>query len=119
VLRVPITFPPEKFNGRLLSAMCTPDLLGTQGTFALFTTRNAGEAMEGGNRFQLSRHSGQYQGEIEGPPNYLEEGKESLKIPFTLTSAGHGRAALSIAGERHELREGEYSPWITLTFHAP
>ena len=48
VLRVPITFPPEKFNGRLLSAMCTPDLLGTQGTFALFTTRCAGEAMESG-----------------------------------------------------------------------
>ena len=28
VLRVPITFPPEKFDGKLLSAMCTPDLLG-------------------------------------------------------------------------------------------
>ena len=41
ILRVPITFPPEKFNGRMLSAMCTPDLLGTQGTFALYTTRTA------------------------------------------------------------------------------
>jgi predicted AlkP superfamily phosphohydrolase/phosphomutase len=37
VLRVPITFPPEEFNGRLLSAMCTPDLQGTQGTFSQFT----------------------------------------------------------------------------------
>jgi predicted AlkP superfamily phosphohydrolase/phosphomutase len=36
VLRVPITFPPEEFNGRLLSAMCTPDLQGTQGTFSQF-----------------------------------------------------------------------------------
>ena len=34
ILRVPITFPPEKFNGRLLSAMCTPDLRGTQGSFS-------------------------------------------------------------------------------------
>ena len=33
ILRVPITFPPEDFNGRLLSAMCTPDLRGTQGSF--------------------------------------------------------------------------------------
>ena len=39
ILRVPITFPPEKFNGRLLSAMCTPDLKGTQGSFSRFTTR--------------------------------------------------------------------------------
>ena len=39
ILRVPITFPPEKFDGRLLSAMCTPDLKGTQGSFSHFTTR--------------------------------------------------------------------------------
>ena len=38
ILRVPITFPPEKFAGTLLSAMCTPDLLGTQGTYTLFTS---------------------------------------------------------------------------------
>ena len=38
ILRVPITFPPEKFNGRLLSAMCTPDLRGTQGSFSFFQT---------------------------------------------------------------------------------
>ncbi|HXJ43968.1 MAG TPA: alkaline phosphatase family protein, partial [Bryobacteraceae bacterium] len=36
ILRVPITFPPEEFNGRLLSAMCTPDLRGSQGTFSSF-----------------------------------------------------------------------------------
>jgi predicted AlkP superfamily phosphohydrolase/phosphomutase len=43
ILRVPITFPPEEFNGRLLSAMSTPDLRGTQGTFSCFTTRTGGE----------------------------------------------------------------------------
>lgn len=36
ILRVPVTFPPEPFNGRELSAMCTPDMLGTQGTYARF-----------------------------------------------------------------------------------
>ena len=39
IIRVPITFPPDKFNGRLLSAMSTPDLRGTQGSFSQFTTR--------------------------------------------------------------------------------
>src|SRR4030095_3652632 len=32
VLRVPITFPPERFNGVLLSAMHVPDVKGSQGT---------------------------------------------------------------------------------------
>jgi predicted AlkP superfamily phosphohydrolase/phosphomutase len=38
ILRVPVTFPPEAFHGRQLSAMCTPDLLGTQGTYSRFST---------------------------------------------------------------------------------
>jgi predicted AlkP superfamily phosphohydrolase/phosphomutase len=37
ILRVPVTFPPDDFNGRLLSAMSTPDLRGSQGTFSFFT----------------------------------------------------------------------------------
>ncbi len=56
VLRVPITFPPEKFYGAQLSAMCAPDLLGTQGTFLLFSTRPGGEKFkEGGARFPLKK----------------------------------------------------------------
>src|SRR5208283_509389 len=39
VIRVPVTFPPEKFQGVLLSGMCVPDLKGSQGTFCLCTTR--------------------------------------------------------------------------------
>jgi hypothetical protein len=55
VLRVPITFPPEKFKGALLSAMCVPDLLGTQGTFTYFTTRpGGGDIKEGGIRVHLA-----------------------------------------------------------------
>ena len=44
---MPITFPPDRFYGAELSAMCVPDLLGTQGTFLLFTTRPAGDALQG------------------------------------------------------------------------
>ena len=55
ILRVPITFPPDRFYGAELSAMSVPDLLGTQGTFLLFTTRPAGERFkEGGTR--IPRH---------------------------------------------------------------
>jgi len=36
ILRVPITFPPEPFHGLCLSAMCTPDLRGSQGSYTVF-----------------------------------------------------------------------------------
>jgi hypothetical protein len=38
VIRVPITFPPEKFRGTLLSAMMVPDLKGSQGTFSYYSS---------------------------------------------------------------------------------
>ena len=118
ILRVPITFPPEKFNGRMLSAMCTPDLLGTQGTFALYTTRNASGAMESGNRYPLTAKDGLHHGEIEGPGNNMEVGAGAMKIPFTLKSKGKGRATLKIGDEQIELVEGDYTEWVTLTFKA-
>jgi hypothetical protein len=34
VIRVPVTFPPEKFQGVLLSGMCVPDLKGSKAPFA-------------------------------------------------------------------------------------
>ena len=59
VLRVPITFPPDRFYGAELSAMSVPDLLGTQGTFLLFTTRASDTKFkEGGQRIVLDGAGG-------------------------------------------------------------
>jgi predicted AlkP superfamily phosphohydrolase/phosphomutase len=119
ILRVPITFPPEEFNGRLLSAMCTPDLRGTQGSFTLFSTRLDQCAYEGGNRCPL-RRSGQYlEGSLEGPVNELVEGRSALSLPFRIVPrAGGDSVTLEIAGQKHRLRRGQYSPWIRLAFRA-
>ena len=55
VLRVPITFPPDRFYGAQLSAMMVPDLLGTLGTFLHYTTRPGSDKVEGGLRCALDR----------------------------------------------------------------
>ncbi|MBZ5591076.1 MAG: alkaline phosphatase family protein [Acidobacteriia bacterium] len=118
IIRVPLTFPPEKFNGRLLSAMCTPDLLGSQGTFAFFTTR-AGEAQyESGIRTLLRKAGADLHGELQGPPNHLVEGGASMRISFRLTGRDSQKATLEIDGARYVLRVGEYTDWISLKFRA-
>jgi predicted AlkP superfamily phosphohydrolase/phosphomutase len=117
VLRVPITFPPEKFNGHLLSAMCTPDLKGTQGSFSRFTTRPQNETYTGGSSFQLRRAGEEFEGEIEGPDNVFREDAGPLRIPFSVALATDtGEAVLQIQGNRYELETGVYSSWIPLTF---
>ncbi|MFO1003221.1 MAG: alkaline phosphatase family protein [Planctomycetaceae bacterium] len=69
ILRVPITFPPERFFGLSLSAMCTPDLRGTQGSFTLFTTDpDEARATTGGLRILVNRSGRQINAQLPGPP---------------------------------------------------
>jgi len=119
ILRIPITFPPEKFNGRLLSAMCTPDLRGTQGSFSFFSTRLEEVSYEQGSRYPLERNGKGITGELEGPDHPLIPDAGKLKIPFTLTPNGTGATAtLEIQDERYPLKIGEYTPWIQVRFRA-
>ncbi|HLJ46427.1 MAG TPA: alkaline phosphatase family protein [Bryobacteraceae bacterium] len=104
IVRVPITFPPEKFEGRVLSAMCTPDLRGTQGSFSQFTTRLQEAEFESGSRYPLQRNDTWLCGTLEGP-------EKAPSISFRVKSD-----VLEISGQSHRLTRGEYSPWIKLRF---
>jgi predicted AlkP superfamily phosphohydrolase/phosphomutase len=120
VLRVPITFPPEKFYGAQLSAMCAPDLLGTQGTFLLFSTRPGGEKFkEGGARFALKKNGNGYEGTIEGPENSFLSGNPPLRLPLAVRTNGDGkRAVVTVGDETVELELGHLSGWVSLVFPA-
>jgi predicted AlkP superfamily phosphohydrolase/phosphomutase len=138
ILRVPITFPPERFNGLLLSAMCVPDLKGSQGTFCFFSTGGADQQHTGGKRIQLTRSetatrgrwprrgggrragaacgpSAPYSAAIPGPPDPLCCDGRELSLPLTLTPADGG-AVLRICGQHIRLKLGQHSEWVRLTF---
>jgi predicted AlkP superfamily phosphohydrolase/phosphomutase len=117
VLRVPITFPPEKFYGTCLSAMCVPDLKGTQGSFTFFTTAEAEDIKHtGGVQVKLEPDgTAGYKGEIPGPENPLVEGAGEMRIPFQLKN-GSGNWKLVLPDEEIELSEGEYTDWVELIF---
>ncbi len=122
IIRVPITFPPDEFYGAQLGAMCIPDLLGTQGTFLLFTTRPEGGAFqEGGLRFELSANGSKdsFEGTIEGPENSFFEGNPPMTLPLKIDlDRAANRALVSVNGESVDLEPGELSDWVKLSFKA-
>jgi predicted AlkP superfamily phosphohydrolase/phosphomutase len=122
VLRVPITFPPDRFYGAELAAMSVPDLLGTQGTFLLFTTRPAGAKFkEGGIRIALDGAAGadRFETRLTGPENSFLAGNPPLAIPMVIDlDRPRRRARLALDGEVHELVAGRLSDWIPLSFKA-
>jgi predicted AlkP superfamily phosphohydrolase/phosphomutase len=121
VIRVPITFPPEKFKGVLLSGMCTPDLRGTQGTFSYYTTREGvkGER-EGGVCIPLTREGHILRSFLDGPHNHHSSSKEQpLKVPLTIImDREKNRVQIRVSGQRFYLEPETYSPWIRVSFRA-
>ncbi len=120
ILRVPITFPPDRFYGAQLSAMCVPDLLGTQGTFLLFTTREAAEGFEeGGARVLLPAGQDVITTSVEGPENILRAGAPPMKVPLRIAiDRAHRRVHVSLADTSLDLVPGELSDWVKVRFPA-
>lgn len=118
VIRVPITFPPEKFNGVLLSGMCVPDLKGSQGTFSFYTTNGNDKRGEtGGVRYYVTVKNGTINTHLYGPENGMVKGGGELKVPLKIKiDKEKNRVDIEVSGRRFQIEPGTYSPWIRVSF---
>lgn len=119
VLRVPITFPPEKFKGHLLSGMCAPDLKGSQGTFAFYTEdEDKARKREGGVAVLVAREGDRIRTEISGPENSLLREPAEMRLPLSITMDKEaGGARLEIKGQKaFFLKQRSFSPWVQVVF---
>ncbi len=121
VLRVPLTFPPEPFAGTLLSAMCAPDLRGSQGTFTYFTSAGGPGEPEGGEvvPVELERRGDRTlaRASLRGPDNPLRRDGRPMDLALQLElSSGGGR--LKAGRQRVDLQVGRMSHWVPLRFSA-
>jgi predicted AlkP superfamily phosphohydrolase/phosphomutase len=119
ILRVPMTFPPDDFHGAELSAMSVPDLLGTQGTFLLFTTRPpTAKFKEGGIRVPIEIRNDRIDTSIEGPENPFVVGHPPLRIPMTVALDRIAScASVKVGDTTIALEPGRLSEWTRLVFH--
>ena len=118
IIRVPVTFPPEKFHGVLLSGMCAPDLKGSQGTFSLYTSKGdpSGSAV-GGTRYPVSLGDNRIKTALHGPENPLIRDGKELTLPMEIRLDPSGdRVRITVSDQEFELEPGSYSPWIRVVF---
>ncbi len=118
ILRVPITFPPEKFSGHLLSGMCAPDLKGSQGTFFFYTSdKDKIKKREGGINIPVDITNGKIKTYISGPENNLLKKEKELRLPLTMTiHEDKNSVELEVSGQKFNLKKNSFSDWIKLTF---
>lgn len=121
VMRMPVTFPPEKFAGRQLSGLGVPDLSGRIGKPFYFTSDPFFTVREG-NDFsvdviKLESNSGRQTVKIGGPPGKPFGREGWIDLPVTLTvPVSRDRLEIEVAGSRVSLKPGEWSPWLSFPF---
>jgi len=118
ILRIPITFPPEKFQGHLLSGMCAPDLKGSQGTFFFYTSdKEKIKKREGGINIPVTINENKIETYISGPENTLLKTKEELRLPLTITlNKEKEEILIEVSGQKINLKKQTFSAWTKLTF---
>jgi len=118
VLNCPLTFPPERINGRMLAGMGVPDILGTEGTFTFYTSENTVGQAEGGRIVPLPGVMTEYSLELYGPKHHTATGAANLTLPMSVTHDPDNRT-VQIAidgGQPFTLRQGQWSAWQPAVF---
>lgn len=122
VARIPVTFPAKPFeHGHLLSGLGVPDMRGRIGTPAYYTsdpTFTSGTDNEFSVEvIHLPARSGTIETTVIGPPNKLFSAPPRIEVPMELrVAADRSSLTLATCGQEVELKAGEWSPWVRLTF---
>ena len=122
IIKIPANFPPAESEGRSISGMGTPDVLGTYGTFSYFTDYPAkfeDDDVTGGVIYPVSVYDNRVEAELTGPRNSFRKGNPSLTVDFTVCiDPVEPVAKLEIQGAEILLNEGEWSDWVQINFEA-
>lgn len=119
VIRVPANYPPVPTDARSLSGMGTPDLLGSYGTFTLYTNHDEwrGARASGGRIVNVQVADHRACATLSGPPNTLRESRPEMKREFCIDiDEAHDAARITVGDERVLLHSGEWSGWVRVEF---
>ncbi len=114
----PATFPARLGSPvQTLPGLGTPDLLGRWG---VGTVLSPDEVLGKDSKTQAlilhQRGDGRYEGQLHGPSRKKRQGAQESTIPLQLEMTGEQTARLTLDQKTIELREGQWSPILEVTF---
>jgi predicted AlkP superfamily phosphohydrolase/phosphomutase len=118
ILRMPANFPPSGSATEELSGMGTPDILGTYGTFAYYTSDPytwAGKDVSGGKVYDVGFVETVAEGKLYGPANpFLVDGPK-IEAPFKVYIDPDQPVAKLVVGDQERvLKVGEWTDWVPI-----
>jgi len=118
VLRWPLTFP-AKGPGEILSGLGTPDVTGGLGSYLLYTTAEIKPQDPKARHTVRLKGKPPYRAEFPGPltakPSRSDPLKGRATVPIIVEPKVEG-VVVHLGGQRVELKEGAWSPFLSITF---
>lgn len=112
ILQVPVTFPPPRIRGELMSGLGVPDVRGSWGTSYLFTTMPVAECDAqtefGGSNTHVEWKDGVIHTCVLGPRH--------MKLPIKFKRISDNEIEIEMDGQRNRVKEGQWSDWFSPSF---
>lgn len=115
VLRWPVTFPPEKIEGHLLSGLGVPDVRGLLSGYTYYTSEEVENSKGPEKNIKVTLNGDAIQTEIYGPRKRQGDKLTDIKAPLQITIKGE-KAMLALQGKTYEVPEGGWSQWMQIKF---
>ena len=117
VLFLPDTFPTSSFKGKMISGMGTPDILGTEGIFTLFSTKKHELDPKWRGRLVSIPNKDVIKTSVPGPKYMFLKDKKTSSLDIEIFRNKEKKSiTLAIQGKKYEVLEKEFSSWIPLQF---
>ena len=118
IIACPVTYPPDKIKGKLLSGMGVPDILGTEGTFTFYTSELLRKNKDiGGRVFHVNKAPVMVMNILGPKVASLNKKPDNVKVPFKVTLEGKGKVIIEYQKHRIELTPGQWSNWCEVEFN--
>lgn len=118
IVRWPMTFPAKPIKGRIFPGLGVPDVRGSLGRYSYFTDVVPPAGAEGRDKVTVVEVSDAVvDTALAGPRAKTLTGQKDLTLPLRAEVGADGKSALvTLAGQTFALRDGEWTPFIEVTF---
>ncbi len=117
ILGCPVSFPPDKVYGKMLSGMGVPDILGTEGTFSFYTSAKEENVDTSGGKVFYVKKSPLILNYFWGPRfSRLTGPVQNAQVPFKMTFPAQGQVEIEFQNKKIVLSDGKWSEWQEIVF---
>jgi len=119
VIRWPVTFPPDRVRGRMLSGLGTPDITGGLGRYTLHTDDPSSVSdVPPESLVRVESHGSQIETVIRGPvtSGLLRRSRATVPLAISWRRRVDGGVTIEVGGEEIGLSPGSWSEWVRIEF---